>query len=686
MIDQHVFIEAFTIVLVAAGLVTVLFQKLKQPVLMGYLVAGVLVGPYLPTPLVADKAVVHLLSEIGVVLLLFGIGLEFSITKFLKVGLSSGLIALIQAFLMIFLGVTLGRMLGWSEIQSVFLGGMLAVSSSAVVTRTFQSGKKEKSLKDLVIGILVAQDLIAIILMAALTAVASGSGFTLDSFTSMLLGLGGFLAALVFIGILLIPRLTRFVSILKNPETNIITSIGLCFAIALLAKTFGYSMALGAFIAGSLVAESGAISHKIARQISPIRDLFTAIFFVSIGMQLNPMLALDNVSLILLITVIVIVGQTLTIALGTFITGRPLTLALEAGLSLSQIGEFSFLIVGIGLVFGVVSPALFSIAVSVAVLTTWTTPYMVRHSSSIALFISNHLPSPLQTFASLYGSWLEQVYKKKDNSTLRTKLFRWLKWLGVDILFLVILSIAALKSDAIFHALGEKLAIPEQISSTLFIIGAVIIIIPLFGGIIGLTSRIAREIAITTLPLPPNNGVDSGLAPRRVLSTSLHIIQIILISIPMIILIEPIAPTGSVSSIIALTLFGFGVAFWKRARNLDGHVKAGAQVIASALQNQLNLKGKDTDTHQSSMDLVNKLLPGMGHPETVELKAESFAVDKSLSELNLRALTGALVMAISSQGKESALPTADTILRSGDVLVLSGSEEAIKSAHAMLHG
>ncbi len=684
MIDQHTFIEAFTIVLVAAGITTVVFQKLKQPVLMGYLVAGVLVGPYLPTLLVANKEVVHLLSEIGVVLLLFSIGLEFSISKFVKVGLTSGLIVLIQSFFMIFLGMTLGRYIGWNETQSLFLGGMLAVSSTAVVTRVFKDEGVEKSLKDLVFGILIAQDLVAIILMAAFTSLGSGSGISFEGITSMLLGLGGFLAALILIGILIIPRLARFVNVLKNPETNIITSIGLCFAIALLAQLFGYSMALGAFIAGALIAETGVLSHKLARQISPIRDLFTAIFFVSIGMQLNPFLAIDNAVLILLISLLVIMGQTITISLGAFITGRPLTLALEAGLSLSQIGEFSFLIVGIGLGLGVVSPALFTIAVSVAVITTWTTPYMVRHSTAIALFISNHLPSPLQTFASLYGSWIEQIYMSRQSRTLKMRLLRWIKWLIIDLFFLILLSITALKSKMILGMVGDRIGISVNIGSTILIIVALLLIIPLFGGIIGITSRIAREIAETAFPVA--KGVDSGHAPRMVLRRSLHIILTILISIPIVIIIEPIAPMGAIPLVIGITLIALGVSFWKKARNLDGHVKAGAQVIASALQVQVSQEESDMDDHQGSMELVDKLLPGLGQPETIELFETSFAVDKSLAELNLRAQTGAMVMAIGSQGKKSALPTAQTLLKLGDVLVLSGSKEAIARARTMLHG
>jgi CPA2 family monovalent cation:H+ antiporter-2 len=686
MIDQHVFLEAFTIVLVTAAITTFVFQKLKQPVLIGYLMAGVLVGPYLPTPLVADKAVVQTLSDLGVVLLLFCIGLDFSLSKFLRNGLSAGVIVLIQSSMMLFLGYSLGRMLGWSEIQSLFAGGMITVSSTAVVTRVFNSEAVDKKLKELVLGITIAHDLVAILMMAGLTAIATGSGLSIDAMVKVISGLVGFLVVLILLGVLIVPRMIRIVYRLGSVETNIVTSIGLCFAFALLAKTFGYSMALGAFIAGSLVAETGFVAQRITKQIAPIRDLFTAVFFVSVGMQLDPFLAFDNWAIILAFTILVLLGQALTISVGALISGRPLKLSIEAGLSLAQIGEFSFLIAGIGLTLGVVEPSLFMIAVSVALITAWLSPFLVKHADQFASIIEHRLPAPLQTFTSLYGSWLKHTGDKQDVRTLKKKLFKWIRWLLFDLFLLLAISMTMLKSEQIFNILGERLAIPEGISRTLFVVGAATLIVPLFAGIIGLTARIARELSENAFPKPPVTGLDTASAPRKAMAIALHFAQMLLIGVPLVTLLEPIAPTGSVVFIIGLTLLGLGVVFWKSAQNLDGHVQAGAQVIASALRRQIDREEHAGMSQTQSLDFVHRLLPGMGDPVTVLISDTCDAVGKSLAELNLRALTGATIMAISSEGKESALPASDTVLKAGDIVVLSGSEEAIEVARLLLKG
>ena len=287
--DAHGFLVALSIVLGVAAVTTVLFQRLRQPVVLGYILAGFIIGPNVPVPLVADRQVIQTLSELGVILLMFSLGLEFSLGKLVRLGPSAGLTALLQSSLMIWLGFVTGRLFGWSTIESLFVGAIIAISSTTIIAKAFDEQRVQGSLRELVVGVLIIEDLIAILLMATLTAIASGAGLSAAEMALTTGRLLLFLLGLVAIGLLVVPRTVRAIQRLGRPETTLVASVGFCFAIALLAHEFGYSVALGAFIAGSLIAESGQ-QQEIEHLVAPVRDLFAAIFFVSVGVLIDPAL------------------------------------------------------------------------------------------------------------------------------------------------------------------------------------------------------------------------------------------------------------------------------------------------------------------------------------------------------------------------------------------------------------
>ena len=405
MSGAHVFLHALVIVLAVAAITTVLFQRLRQPVVLGYLLAGLIVGPHVPVPLVADLDVVRTLSELGVILLMFALGLEFSLRKLVQVCPTSGITALVQSSIMVWLGFLVGRAFGWTPMESVFAGAIVAISSTTIIAKAFDELKVRGRLRDLVVGVLLVEDLFAILFMAVLTAVATGAGLSPLALGLTLGKLGAFLAAILVAGMLAIPRAIRYVHRLDRPETLLVASLALCFGISYLALAAGYSVALGAFIAGSLVAESGE-AHAVEELVRPVRDLFAAIFFVSVGMLIDPALVREHWVAIVVFIPLVVIGKSAAVSMGAFLTGNGVRTSVQAGMSLAQIGEFSFILASLGSSLGATRDFLYPLAVAVSAVTTLTTPWLIGASGGVASWVDRKLPHTAQMLFGLYASWI----------------------------------------------------------------------------------------------------------------------------------------------------------------------------------------------------------------------------------------------------------------------------------------
>src|SRR5689334_10059621 len=326
------------LILCVAAVTTMVFQRLRQPVVLGYLLAGVVVGPHLPVPLFVDEPLTHTMSELGVVLLMFSLGLEFSLRKLIKIAPTAGIVAVIQCSLMIWLGYLVARLFHWTVYEALFAGAALAISSTTIIVKAFGELKVSGRLREIVFGILIAEDLIAILLLTILTAVSSRAGLSAGALALSIGKLVGFLAVLLVGGMLIVPRLMRAVVRLRSAETTVVAAVGLSFAFALLARWQHYSVALGAFLAGALVAESGA-AKIIEHRIEPVRDVFAAVFFVSVGMMIDPHQVWAHLPEVLVLTAVVVVGKLIGVSVGTFLTGYGVRTSVQAGLSLGQIGE-----------------------------------------------------------------------------------------------------------------------------------------------------------------------------------------------------------------------------------------------------------------------------------------------------------------------------------------------------------
>ncbi|HTH49481.1 MAG TPA: cation:proton antiporter, partial [Candidatus Limnocylindria bacterium] len=387
------FLQDLAVVMIVAGLVTILFHRLKQPVVLGYIVAGVIIGPHTPPfPLIHDEATIHTLAELGIIFLMFSLGLEFNLRKLRQVGVTALLAALLEIVLMVGAGYELGRLFGWSSMDSLFLGAMLAISSTTIIIKALgELGLAKERFAGLIFGILIIEDILAIVMIALLSGIAMTGTLSLAGVGLTIGKLAIFLTTALVLGLIVVPRLLGYVGRFKSNEMLLVTVLGLCFGFSLLAVKLGYSVALGAFVIGAVISEARELG-RIEHLTEPLRDMFSAVFFVAIGMLIDPKMLLSYAWPIAAITVVVIVGKVLTCSFGTFIAGNDTRTSLRVGMGLAQIGEFSFIIASLGLSLKVTSDFLYPIAVTVSALTTLTTPYLIRSADGLVSWFDRSAP------------------------------------------------------------------------------------------------------------------------------------------------------------------------------------------------------------------------------------------------------------------------------------------------------
>jgi CPA2 family monovalent cation:H+ antiporter-2 len=413
------FIQDLAVVMVLAGIVTVLFHRLRQPVVLGYIAAGVIIGPYTPPfQLIHDEQTIQTLGELGVVFLMFSLGLEFSLRKLFRVGATAVVAALSEIVLMLWIGFEIGRAFGWSPMDSLFLGAILAISSTTIIVKALSElGLKRESFAQLVFGILIVEDILGIAMLVLLSGIAQtgqlSAGIAFVTLGKLLL----FMTVSLVAGILVVPRVLAYVARTGSDEMLLVAVLGFCFGFCLLVVKLDYSIALGAFLIGAIMAESRHL-HRIEHLIAPLRDAFSAIFFVTIGLMLNPLVLVDYALPIATITAAVILGKLVSCGLGTFLAGKDGRTAMRVGMTVSQIGEFSFIIASLGLTLKVTSAFLYPVAVSVSALTTLTTPYLIRVADPLSRRVADAMPPTLANVFGLYGQWLRSLRPASGEPTV----------------------------------------------------------------------------------------------------------------------------------------------------------------------------------------------------------------------------------------------------------------------------
>ena len=445
-------ISDLAIMLLTAGVVTVIFKKIKQPLVLGYIVAGFLIGPYMPLFFtVADSASISTWSEIGVIVLMFGLGLEFNLHKLAQVGGTAIITALTEVGGMLLIGFGVGQLLGWGIMDSVFLGGMLSMSSTTIIIKAFDElGVRNQGFAQLVFGTLVIEDIAGIFMMIILSTLSVSQSISGGALAMKLALLVLYLALWLILGIYLLPTLMNKATPLMNDETLLVSSLGICFGMVLLANALGFSSALGAFMAGSLLA--GTVhAERVEHLTSGVKDLFGSVFFLSVGMMLDPAMIVKYIVPILIITLVTLVGKLIFSSLGVLLSGQTLKNAVHCGCSLAQIGEFAFIIASLGLSLGVIADYIYPIIVSVSIITTLTTPSFIKGSDKLYEWLEKVLPPKLTEKLARYTD--EEQSSKEKNGDWSAYLGRYVKvtaFYGV-----VMLGIALIGSLVLLPLLGK---------------------------------------------------------------------------------------------------------------------------------------------------------------------------------------------------------------------------------------
>lgn len=569
------------IVLGVAGLMSLLFHRLRLPVMLGYVLAGVMVGPYVPVPLVADEGNVKTLADLGVILLMFSIGLEFNVQKLLRAGPSALLMGTLQVGFAFFLGSSAAQFLGWSQTEAIFTGAALSISSTMVVAKIFEETPPLKETRTSVFSILIIQDLFAMLLLTAMATFGKVGSLDPSGMGETLFKLSIFLLVVLGLGRLFVPRFIRWVADHTRSESLLITSTGLCFICAIAADHAGFPVALGAFLGGMLASESGRI-RSIERQILPLKDLFTAIFFVAVGMMFDPRGLLAYAGPILLLSLLVVLGNILSITSGALLAGINLRTAIHSSLALGQIGEFGYILLGLGISLGVVRKELYGVGVAVGLLTALCTPFAMRLAAPLCRALEVRLPSTWKSNLELYQTWAESLRKRgirRGEGRMLRRPFIFMVLDGILLAALVPAFSYLLNLFAPFltghlswgRHLGQVL-----VSALLGALAAMLVL-----GILRQGRILARDLAV----LAPSN-VSGGVARRgrHLLAGGLRVAILLMIGLPMVAILQPFAPDGY---LLAIALLVFGVTIFmqlRQARRLQRETPGGTEWLLHQIQ------------------------------------------------------------------------------------------------------
>lgn len=671
--DHLFFLQDMATVMAFSAVIMIICRRFNLPVVLGYIIAGVLIGPHTPPyPLVKDLHSIYTLSELGIIFLLFSIGLEFSFSKLLKIGFVSLIAASFEIFLMIVIGYSLGRSFGWSEIDSIFLGAILSISSTTIIAKVLLDLKKiQEKFAQVILGILIVEDLLAIVIIAILSGLAVTGDITWDTALQSGLKVLAFVAGVIFFGMLTIPKLLRYLSKSHQEEAMLITTLGMCFGVAFLASKMGFSVALGAFLAGAIIAET-EFAEKVVHQVASIRDMFTAIFFVSVGMLIHPSLLVEYWMPILIITCATIMAKVVSCSLGTFFSGYDSRTALQVGLGLAQIGEFSFIIAKLGESTNVTSSFLYPIAVSVSAITTLTTPFLMRNADPIITGIKKITPHPLKTFLELYESWIQSVGGMQIRSEKKILMLKSLQHYGVRLviyLLAILMYVYGLAGIRSYWSLLE----PNEVYWTFLILG----VLPGCMGCVYTLDRILWESFFANITsLKKEQLLTQGIG--KIVHHLLRFVMIVLVLFLFIPISGQFTFSLPVMGILCALTAILGFILWGAMSKLHDRIENSILGVFDPER-----RGDHQAEHKIHEDLVQ--LIRTQYPWEVEttdflVPFQSCAINRKIQDLGLRTHTGATIVAIYRNDSSIPNPTAQEIILPGDVLLLMGTQQQIKDS------
>ncbi len=643
MLHLPTLIIDLALILGAAAVISLVFKKLKQPIVLGYIIAGLLVGPHIKLlPTVVELESIRTWADIGVIFLLFSLGLEFSFKKLIRVGGVAVLTALLGVVSTILMGFGLARLMGWNTIDSLFMGGLLSIASTTIIFRTFDElNVKTQKFTGIVLGVLVVEDLVAVVLMVGLSTVAVSRTFEGGEMLFSVFKLAFFLVLWFISGIFFLPTLLKSIRQLLNEELLLLVSLALCFFMVYLATVAGFSPALGAFIMGSILAETTK-AEKIEYIIKPIRNLFGAIFFVSVGMLIDPAMLVRHIGPIAAATLVLLIGKPFFVAVGSLLSGQPLKIAVQSGMSLSQIGEFSFIIASLGLTLGVTSEFLYPVAVAVSVLTTFTTPFMVRLSEPMYRLINKWLPAKWRTRLESYSIGTQDIRDVSD----------WKKFIRAYVvnvlLYSVIITTVVILSTKYLPAFASDL----EWSKITTAVAALVILSPF------LWALAFRKMLPETFARIWMNRLHRG--PLMLLQLARIALAVFFIGFLFDRMFSPVAAfVGVIVTSVLLLLFS------KRIKGFYSRIE---------LRFLSNFHERENETAQKK----SVLAPWDTHLSTFELGAASPYIGKTLADSRIREDFGVNVASIKRGDFILNVPGRNERLYPSDIISVIGTDEQLK--------
>lgn len=665
------FVRDLAIVMFVAGMTAFIFEKLRQPKVVGYILAGLIVGPYTPPfSLVSDEASIKILGDLGVIILMFTLGLEFNLRRLRKVGPVAFITATLDVVVMVGLGFLLGQAMGWNVISSLFMGAVICDSSSVILTKILTDmGKIREKFAEVTVAVTIVEDLLAILVIALLNGLATTGSVQTGAMFLRLGGLLVFLVAVVVVGLLIIPRLIEYLGRFRNNEEVLLVAIlGICFGIALIAVNCDFSLALGAFLMGIVAAEARQV-HRLEMLISPIKHMFSAIFFVSVGLMLQPMMIGQYWLPILAVTAVVVIGKFLNCSLGSFVAGKDGATSLKVGVGMAQIGEFAYIIAAMGLALKVTDPSLYQIAVAVSVLTTVVSPYLLRNSDGLVAAVGYLTPPRLASSLNLYTAWMNRV---NTGSSRRDLVVNRIVRKTVLTIVVNVMLIAAVFIVA--GVVATNYPIFNEDKKYLYWLIAVLLCLPLYVATIRKLWALGMIVSEMLVATSRKSALTSGL--RSFIANLFLGAGVIALALMTVALSATLLPSWHVLGILLLIVVGITVAGWGHLIKLYTRVQIFLRDILS--------KPPDMGKSPALPDLLHSV-SNIGF-RTVLILPKSPVAGRPLKDIQLRTVTGACAVGVERGEEKVVNPNADLQLMSGDRVILMGTREQIKAAVDYLQG
>lgn len=654
--------QDLAVILIVAGIVTLLFKKLKQPLVLGYIVAGFLVSPQMSLlPVAINKENIQSWADIGVMFLLFSLGLDFSFKKIIKMGSAPVIAALTIVFSMMLMGICVGKMFSWSQTNCIFLGGMLAMSSTTIIYKAFDDlGLRQQKFAGIVMSVLILEDILAIVMMVMLSAVASGNSPDGGQMVNSILRIAFFLTVWLVVGIFIVPIFLRKMRKLMNSETLLIVSLGLCCLMAVISTQVGFSSAFGAFIMGSILAET-IEAEKIIKLVEPVKNLFGAVFFVSVGMLVEPQILVDYALPIIVITLAIIIGQSTLGSFGYMLSGQPLSQAIRCGFSMAQIGEFAFIIASLGLSLGVIGNFLYPVVVAVSVITTFLTPYMIRGAVPAYMFVEKKLPKV----------WVRRInrasIKMPSSLTTQTNWKLLLRAMGTNVAVYGMLSIAAIAlMENLFLPFSKQL-VPSEWTSVVCSVVTVILISPFLRAMVVKKNHSEEFKALW---------VESHHNRLPLIST---ILARIVIAMTFVFYVFKEMTTFSNALMLCVALVA--IILMVMSRTLK---RSSIRMERMFVQNLRSRDIADQASGKRKPLFEGHLLDRDLHISEVVIPEDSLWAGKTLMQLRLNQRFGINVSSILRGSRRINIPSANDVIFPGDKLSVIGDDERLTILDATL--